>query len=274
MALAKAVGKNSLAELRAMPSEDVLAAFENNRQGLTAATVDGWFLPTDIYTIYSQGKQTDIPLITGVTNDEGGNLVAPGAPGNRGGRGGAASPKTLAAYTDWMRNNFGSHADQLLKLYPAKNDEQAMRAYHDVYRDINFVGHRSWAKLQATTGKAPVYMYNFSHVPPHPDGNGNNPAPQIGAVHFSEVIYVFNNLRMRDLPYTDIDRSIANKMSTWWSNFVKNVNPNGPGLENWAPYNPKDEYWFKIDATSRMERFNTPGVDALAAIQEEIRQKK
>ena len=271
VALAKAAGKKSLAELRAMSSEEVLAAYEKKPQGLSAATVDGWFLPTDIYTIYSQGKQTDITLMTGVTNDEGGNLVAPGAPGNPQG---TPAPKTLAAYTEWMRNNFGSHAGELLKLYPASNDGEAVRAYHDVYRDINFVGHRTWAKLQATTGRAPVYMYDFSHVPPHPQGNGNNPSMQVGAVHFSEVIYVFNNLRMRDLPYTEGDRAVAEKMSSWWSNFAKNLNPNGPGLENWAQYNPKDEYWFKIDTDSKMERFNSAGVDLLAAIQEELRRKK
>lgn len=271
VALAKAAGKNSLAELRAMSSEEVLAAFEKKRQGLTAATVDGWFLPTDIYTIYSQGKQTDVPIMTGVTNDEGGNLVARGAPGNPPG---TPAPKTLAAYTEWMRNNFGPRAGELLKLYSANNDAEAVRAYHDVYRDINFVGHRTWAKLQATTGKAPVYVYDFSHAPPHPRGNGNNLTPQAGAVHFSEVIYVFNNLRMRDLPYNEADTTVAGKMSSWWSNFAKNLNPNGPGLENWAPYNPKDEFWFRIDSSSKMEHFNSAGVDVLAAIQEELRSAK
>ena len=47
-------------------------------------------------------------------------------------------------------------ADTLLKLYPARDDAQAKQAYHDVYRDINFAGHRTWARLQSTTGKAPA----------------------------------------------------------------------------------------------------------------------
>jgi hypothetical protein len=36
-----------------------------------------------------------------------------------------------------------------------------------------------------TTGKAPVRIYLFSHVPPHPEGNGNNLRAPVGAVHFS-----------------------------------------------------------------------------------------
>jgi para-nitrobenzyl esterase len=272
VAMAKASGKSSLAELRSMTSDELLAAFDKHPAGLNAATVDGWFLPTDIYTVYQQGKQNDIALITGGTNDEGGNLVAVGAPGNPAG---TAAPKTLAQYTQWMRNNFGPHADQMLKLYPAANDAEAARAYHDVYRDINYSGHRTWAKLQATTGKAPVFIYNFSHLPPrYTDGNGNGPGGQNGAVHFSDMIYTFNNLRVHDRPYTDADRTVADKMATWWSNFAKTLNPNGPGVENWAQYNPKDEFWLNIDATAKMEHFNSRGIDELAVIQEEVRVKK
>ena len=64
---AKAIGKPSVAALRAMPAQALLEA-SGKTPAATAtntAIVDGWFLPQDIYTIYSQGKQNDIPLITG-----------------------------------------------------------------------------------------------------------------------------------------------------------------------------------------------------------------
>jgi para-nitrobenzyl esterase len=158
-----------------------------------------------------------------------------------------------------------------LKLYPARDDAEARKAYHDVYRDINFAGHRTWAKLQATTGRAPVYLYMFSHIPPRPEGNGNNPAAGAGAVHFSEVIYVFNNLRMKDHPYTDLDRKVADTMAAYWTNFAKLLNPNGAGLPDWHVYNPKDEYWLNIGDTVRLERFNSAGVDLIANAQEDAR---
>ena len=158
-----------------------------------------------------------------------------------------------------------------LRKAQAKNDAEARRAYHDVYRDINFAGHRTWAKLQATTGKAPVWIYVFSHIPPRPEGNGNNPPAPAGAVHFSEVIYVFNNLRMKDYPWTDLDRKIADTLATYWTSFTKAANPNGTGLVNWPAYNPRNEYWLNIGDTIRMERFDPAGVDLIAAVQEEIR---
>ncbi len=190
------------------------------------------------------------------------------------GGGAGGSPNTLAAYSEWVKRTFGDKADQLLKLYPAKDDAGARTAYHDVYRDINFAGHRTWAKLQATTGKAPAYLYMFSHLPPHPAGNGNNPAAPNGAVHFSEVIYVFDNLRMKDQPWTDVDRKVADTLASYFVNFAKTGDPNGSGLSNWPAYNPNDEFWMNLGDVARMERFNSAGVDFIAAAQEEVRRAR
>lgn len=273
----RAAGKTSLAELRALPAEELFAAYMKNPAGWNGAIVDGWFLPDDIFTIYSQGKQNDVALLTGATNDEGGNLSEGGARppaaaegGGRGGRG--APPDTLAAYTEWVKRTFGAKADALMKAYPARTDAEAKKAYHDVYRDINFAGHRTWAKLQVTTGKSPAYVYIFSHIPPNPPGNGNNPAAYVGAVHFTDVPYVFNNLRMWDYPWTDIDRKVADALSSYWTDFAKALNPNSPQLSNWPAYDPRDERWMNLGDTARVEKINSTGIDIIAAIQEERRQ--
>jgi para-nitrobenzyl esterase len=268
---AKAAGKPSLAALRALSTDELLAASIKTPAATNGAIVDGWFLPKDIYSIYSEGSQNDVPLITGVTNDEGGAIAGVGTPGG-GPREGP--PNTLDTWTAWVKRTFNARADAVMKLYPAKNDAEAVRAYHDMYRDINFAGHRTWAKLQSTTGKAPVYLYNFSHFPPSPQGNGNNPPAPVGAVHFAEVIYVFNNLRVKDYPWTDVDRRIADDLSSYWTNFAKGLNPNGPGLTNWPVYNPKDEYWINFGDTYRLERFNSAGVDLISEVQEELRRAR
>jgi carboxylesterase type B len=227
-----------------------------------SAIVDGWFLPQDIYTIYSQGKQNSIPLITGNTNDE-------GPQGEDMGSGSAAPPDSVAAYTAWVKRLFGARADALLALYPAKTDAEAASAYHDVRRDIVFATHRAWA--QATAGTSPVHLYRFSHIPPHPEGNGNHPPAPVGALHSSEILYIFNNLRVKDYPWTDIDREVADMLSSYWTNFAKAANPNGLGLTSWPVYNPKDEYLLNLGDTFEMERFNSAGVDLIAAAKEELR---
>jgi para-nitrobenzyl esterase len=284
----KAIGKPTLAALRAMPAQDLLEASigsSASSNDLNAAEapltlsvpinktpaatrgpiVDGWFLPQDIYTTYSQGKQNDMALIAGNTNDE-------GPQGEDMGSGTAAPPNSLAAYTAWVKQIFGARADALLRLYPAKTGAEAASAYHDLRRDIVFATGRAWA--QATTRKSPAYLYRFSHIPPHPEGNGNNPPAPVGALHSSEVLYVFNNLRVKDYPWSDIDRKIADMLSSYWTNFAKTSNPNGPGLTSWPAYNPKDEYLMDLGDTFKLERFNSDGVALIAAAKEELRRAR
>jgi para-nitrobenzyl esterase len=274
------IGLPSLAALRSMPAQDLFDASVRIPAATNGTVVDGWFLPQDIYTIYSQGMQNDISLITGVTNDEGGSIGAPGAARGTGSGLASAAPDSRATYTAWVKERFGNRAGDILRLYPAGSDAEAAKAYHDVYRDINFAGHRTWARLQVTTGKSPVYIYNFSHNPPRPQGDGNDPLSAVmssmytgifPAVHFSEVIYVFNNLRMKDFPWTDTDRKVADMLSSYWTNFAKTSNPNGPGLPSWPVYDPKDEQWMNFGDAFRLEHFNSAGVDVIAAVQEALR---
>jgi para-nitrobenzyl esterase len=96
----------------------------------------------------------------------------------------------------------------------------------------------------------------------------------VGALHSSEIFYVFNNLRVKDYPWTDIDRKIADMLSSYWTNFAKTLNPNGAGLPSWPVYNPKDEYLMNFGDTFKLERFNAAGVDVIAAAKEELRRAR
>jgi para-nitrobenzyl esterase len=293
---AKGTGKTSLAELRALPADQVFAAFQKRGTGLNGAIVDGWVLPTDIYTIFKDGKQNDVALITGATNDEGGAIAAagddeggggrgggrgapestePAAPaGARGGGRGGGAPETLAAYTAWAQRTLGANAAALLKLYPAKTDAEAKRAYHDANRDGNFAGHRLWATLQAQTGRQPSYMYLFSRIPPYPVGNGNAPTPYRGAVHFADMVYAFNNLRNWDYPWTATDHKVADTMTSYWTNFVKTLDPNGAGLTRWPVYNPKDEVMLNIGDVNVVQRINTARMNFIVGLQEAGRTRR
>jgi para-nitrobenzyl esterase len=255
---AEAAGAKSLAGLRAMPAEAIVAAAVKNRRGMNGPIVDGWFLPRDVHDTFASGKQNDVALLTGITNDEG-RALAPA---------GSEPPATLAAYTAMAEAVFGNEAEKFLKEYPAKTDAEVKRAYHDASRDTLLAGHRAWAQLQSTTGKSKVYLYLFSHVPPNPSGNGNNTPNYVGAIHTTDIPYVFDNLRFKDLPWTDLDRKLAVMLSTYWSNFGKTGDPNGAGLPPWPAYNPNDEQLLNIGDEIRVEGFHRAGLDFLAAHEE------
>jgi carboxylesterase type B len=63
-------------------------------------------------------------------------------------------------------------------------------------------------------------------------------------------------------------------MTTYWTNLARNLNPNGAGLPNWTVYDPKNERWMNIDATTRMEPFSTARMDFITAIQDENRTRR
>jgi para-nitrobenzyl esterase len=52
------------------------------------------------------------------------------------------------------------------------------------------------------------------------------------------VPYAYNNLQFVNRPWEPVDHRLAELMSTYWANFVRNGNPNGKGLPVWDVYSP------------------------------------
>ncbi len=229
---AQSIHAPNLAALRAMSAAELLKATTHGNPFRFTPTIDGYFLPEDAYSIYAAGKQRHVPLLAGWNADEGSYHSIFGK-----------KPATLENYKEALREKFGDKADEVLKAYPASNDEQAKRAAQDLAGD-QFTGYSTWKwlNMQSKTGAAPVYRYHFEDALPLPAGETNPDAAWRGAYHSSEIEFVFDNLDYKNLPWRPKDRKLSEQMSSYWSNFAKTGDPNGTDLPHWPTYDKDDGY--------------------------------
>ncbi len=207
--LAKSMHANSISELRAKPAEELLKA-----GSISGIIIDGYVLPNDIYSIFRNGQQNDVPLLTGWNADEG--LVF-------------GMLQDAGAFKAGAEKKYGSLAADFLKAYPADNNEQAALSQKSLSRDQLFGWQNyTWAKMQTTRGKDNVFLYYFSHVPPG--------KPVYGAFHSSEIGYALNTLDRWARPWEAWDRELSAIMSSYWVNFAAKGDPNGSGLPVWPPF--------------------------------------
>jgi para-nitrobenzyl esterase len=226
---AEVKGAKTLSELRAKSWEDIVtpvaappAAAPGGRGGGNlrfGVVVDGYALPATVTEVFAQGKQNDVPTITGNNADEGG-----------------ASPQPTTTAQDFerqARQRYGELADEFLKLYPVATDEAAKLAQNQSARDIARTTLYLAAMERSKTAKTKVFPYFWNHPLPGPD------VARYGAFHTSEVPYVLNTLDRSDRPFTDVDRKIADLLSSYWVNFATSGDPNGKGLPTWPAVDGK-----------------------------------
>jgi para-nitrobenzyl esterase len=218
---AQSVGADSLAALRAKPAD----ALQQAGGFQSAANVDGYVLPDDVFTTYGKGKQNDVPMLVGSNKDEG-TIFTPAS-------------VTGQSFREQTTRRYGADAEAYLKLYPFESDEDARAAQAASMRDQTFGWEmRTWARQQTASGKSKVYLYYFSRVPP-----GAN-AASVGSQHGAEIPYALNWVNgpnTANTPWTELDRKLSEQVSSYWVNFATTGDPNGKDLPKWPAYQTKDD---------------------------------
>jgi para-nitrobenzyl esterase len=245
--LATKAGMSTAAELRAMSAADVTAKLSRAGLGGAGMIVDGWVIPEDPSVTFAAGRQNAVDVLVGSNKEE---LSF--------GRGATAQQFEAQAQMRW-----GDLAGDFLKLYPHATDEEAARSNIASTADGTFWHMRLYADYQAKKGNK-AYLYFFAQNPPAPEGK-----PPFPAAHAAEVPYVFNNLGQLPLfPDSSIaelsgksapDKKLADEMSSYWTNFAKTGDPNGPGLPKWTAHAlGKSQNAAILDADPASQKLPTP----------------
>ncbi len=191
-------GANSIAELRAIPAEEIIAAIPDQRMSFRG-NIDGYLQTNDRMTSFAEGKQNDTPFMTGLNADE-------------------------TRYS-------GSQDDEFKALYSSSAEEEEAAALKLAGQEQSRLNAYLWLEYRAKTAKTNGYVYYFDRAIPWPEH------PEFGAFHTAEVPYVFNNMdKVISHTMTKKDTIIADNISSYWVNFIKTGDPNGAGMAEWTPY--------------------------------------
>ncbi|MEV6937238.1 carboxylesterase family protein [Streptomyces sp. NPDC051132] len=135
--------------------------------------------------------------------------------------------------------------DEFDELYPATTQAQTDASARQLIGDM-VITEQTWEllTLHQHTQDSPAYGYKFTYTSPY------SPV----AAHVSEVPFVFGNLLPQyfapNAPApTAADRAVSGTLMSYWTNFARTSNPNGPGLPTWRQYQGPGSAILELDGS-------------------------
>ena len=238
---AKALGTTDPAALRKLPADAILKP-----QGQWWPVVDGDVVTEAPYEAFAAGHQADIPTLVGNNADEAVFFLGP-------------NPPIKAA--DWAKQL--PPTPEANALYPFQTDREAYWSRVQFLTDVANNWHIwTWARLQSRTGHAPIHMLRLEQPWPMADAEKRK---LMGTPHVAELFYVLQHFDPNDksMAWTDEDRRLGETMSSYWTNFAKTGDPNGPGLPNWPAFREDKQVLLRLKATPEL---GTPDLEHMRFI--------
>ena len=214
-------GQDALDALRALPAEDIvdglnmstlMAPPQKPRTWTGGPIRDGELVSGEPENIYQAGLQQHVPMMIGTTDADLGFSVAD-------------RMETLLA-------PFGKEADRARALYDPEGSNDVQRVGRAIGMDRMMTEPARFIADRVAASGEPVWRYRFSHVALET----RDAWP--GAIHASELPYLFRTLDSRYDHLDDSDRAMAWQLHRYVVNFARDGNPNGGGAPTWPLHTP------------------------------------
>jgi para-nitrobenzyl esterase len=220
------LGAQNIAAARALPAGALLKA-----QPSVSPVQDGYILPGDAYQRFHAGRFNSTPILVGTNSNEG--AFRPFRAQFEG-----TTPEKFEVH---VRAAFGKYADEILGAYPHATPAEAEQASEDLFfRDTALAWKTwAWARLQSEQGHDKAYLYYFDR---------RSPQEPLGPAHTEEIPYVFGSVGQTSArtfgppgPAGPADVTLSQQMQSYWVNFAKSGDPNGPGLPQWPAFSASSQ---------------------------------